>query len=60
VHVDPLLGNDREITNYTMSATRQRPEDGSLGREQFRNPEDVNRPLLEDATKQRLAKTVPD
>jgi hypothetical protein len=24
-HVDPLLGNDSEISNHTMSVTKQRP-----------------------------------
>jgi hypothetical protein len=30
-HVDPLLGNDREISNYTTAVTRQRPVNSNRG-----------------------------
>jgi hypothetical protein len=30
-HVDSLLGNDREISNYTTAVTRQRPVNSKRG-----------------------------
>jgi hypothetical protein len=30
-HLDPLLGNDREISNYTTAVTRQRPVNSNRG-----------------------------
>jgi MoaA/NifB/PqqE/SkfB family radical SAM enzyme len=30
-HGDPLAGNDREISNYTTTVTRQRPGNSSRG-----------------------------
>jgi hypothetical protein len=31
-HVDPFLGNDREISNYTMAFTRQRSVNSKRGK----------------------------
>jgi hypothetical protein len=31
LHVDLLLGNDREISNYTMTVTRKRPITSNRG-----------------------------
>jgi hypothetical protein len=32
MQVDPLLGNDREISNYATAASRQRPENSNRGK----------------------------